>query len=237
MRGALLLPVVLAACFQPTIPAGARCSERGDCPGGEPCIAGVCGGTEPIMDAGPDVPPGTTVIVVGADRSQLRDTEVTGYDPDITSGEVDHFSVDELEVGLLAFSLPELPPGLTLQKATLELRTTDDADEGGGTVLVYRVREAWDELAATWIQRMPGTPWAKPGAASPSRDDDPIATLRPDREYATFTLALPVDLIRQWVADPEANHGLAFVRGTSQQHVHLGSRESPAWSKLTLELR
>lgn len=245
MRGALLPAVVLAAgCYQPAVPSGVRCSPSGECPGGEPCVAGVCGGTETIRpDAPPpdtqppDTPPGTMVIVVGADRAQLRDTEVNGYEPDSISGDVDHWSVDGLETGLVWFDLSGVPAGLTVARATLRLVTADDADEAGGTVLVYRMLEDWDEARADWNTRAEGKAWSTPGAQPPSRDTESISTLQPDQEFAPFELPLPVDLVSGWLADPSTNFGLAFVRGTSNQHVHFRSRESPAWSTLTLELR
>ncbi len=245
MRGALLTAVMLAAaCYQPQVPSGVRCSASGDCPGGEPCVAGVCGGADPGQDApvAPDAPPidappGTTVIVVGGDKSQLRDTEVASYDPGVNFGDDNHFSVDTPEVGLLWFDLSGVPGGLTVVKATLQLTTRDDADEAGGTVLVYRVLEAWNEAEVTWMSRTAGALWTSPGAGPPSREAAPLAELRPNQEFAPFDVALPASLVQAWLAEPTKNHGLALVRGTSNQHVHFGSRESPAWSKLTLELR
>jgi hypothetical protein len=232
MRGALLPAVVLAAgCYEPAIPSGVRCSPRGECPGDEACVAGICGGVEDV----PEDPDGNTVIV-GAKKSQLRDTEISGYDPDAVLGEDDHFSVDELEVSLLWFELPPLPAGRELVKATLRLRTAADADEEGGSVRVFRMRESWDEGAATWFKRTPTQTWSAVGAAPPSRDEMPITVLRPDRTFTPFELALPVELVRGWIADPASNFGIAFVRGSSMQHVHIASRESEQWSTLTLEL-
>jgi hypothetical protein len=240
MRGALLSAVVLAAaCYQPVVPSGVPCSASGECPGGEPCVAGVCGGTEPLRPDTmlPDTPPETMMIVIGMDRTQLRDTEVNGYEPDSTSGDVDHFSVDGLETGLLWFDLAGVPPGLAVTKATLGLHTTDDADEAGGTVIVYRMLEDWDEAEANWANRAAGKAWSGIGARPPSRDEVPLATVRPDKRYTAYEVPLPTELVSGWLSLPSTNFGLAFVRGTSQQHVHFGSRESPTWSTLTLELR
>jgi hypothetical protein len=85
--------------------------------------------------------------------------------------------------------------------------------------------------------RTAADPWATPGADPPSRASAPIATLSPDKVGMAYDVELPVDVVRAWLAEPASNFGLAFVRGTSSQHVHVGSRETSAWSKLTLELR
>ncbi len=236
MRGALLPAVVLAAaaaCYRPSIPAGAPCEETSECPEGQACIEGRCGGDP----AAPDGPPGTVVLVVGDDRSQLRDTEVAGYAPNQNFNDQDHVSVDSVETSLIWFDLSGAPAGLVLAAATLELSTTDDADENGGTVLVHRMLEGWDENEVTWNERTENVPWLAPGAAPPSREAAPIAEVRPDRERARFSVSLPLEVVRAWLADPATNFGLALVRGTSQQHVHFGVREATRWSKLTLELR
>lgn len=59
-----LLALVLAACFNPTVPRGVPCGtvERA-CPQGQACVAGVCGGprggdVDAAVDATPDARPG-----------------------------------------------------------------------------------------------------------------------------------------------------------------------------------
>lgn len=231
MRSVLLPASLLAAaCYQPAVPSGVPCSQAGECPSGEACVAGVCGGGE-------ELPPGTTVFVAGEDRSEVRDTEIWREYPNQTHGDQDHISVDDEELSLVSFDLTGVPAGLTLVKATLKVVTADDADEAGGTVLVHQMLEAWSERDATWGRRMEGSPWSGIGAGPPSRKPAPIAELRPNQTYRPFTVDLPVEVVSGWIADPAANHGLALVRGTSTQHIHFRSRETDAWATLTLELR
>ena len=232
MRGALLTAIVCAAgCYQPAVPAGGRCSQSGDCPAGQECVAGICGG----MDI--DAIPGSTVIVIGADRSQVRDTELLRDFPDDNYGEQDHFSVDDSESGMLAFDLSAVPPGLTPVKATLRVVTFDEASPDGGTVLVYRVLESWDERTATWRQRSADRQWTGHGATPPSREPAPIAELRPRQPFTPYEIEIPVDVVKGWLVDPASSFGLAFVRGTSTRHVHIATRETGLGSTLTLELR
>jgi len=235
--------MLAAACYQPAIPSGVPCSQSRECPGQQACIEGVCGGMPSSPDAkppdapGPDAPPGTMVVVAGADPSQLRDTELWSEEPLTGHGGDNHFSVDTAELGLVRFDLSMVPPGATVLKATLGLRTLDEASEDGGTVLVFRLREGWDEAEATWNERMAGKPWATDGALPPSRDPMPLADLSPQQVFTPYQTELPPELVQEWLAQPQTNFGIAIARGTSSQHVHLRSRESSSWSTLTLELR
>jgi hypothetical protein len=99
------------------------------------------------------------------------------------------------------------------------------------------MREDWDEGAATWMQRKAGEPWSTEGAAPPSRDTTMLAEVRPQQMFTPYETALPTQLVQEWIAQPQINFGIALVRGSSIQHVHFRSRESNAWSTLTLELR
>lgn len=235
MRGALLSAIGLATgCYQPVVPSGVPCSQSGECPRGESCVAGVCSGA----GAGePDAPPGSAMIVVGADRSQVRDTELWGDWPSDNYGNQDHFSVDDSESGVVAFDLSAVPPGRVPVKAVLRVVTADDASTEGGTVLLYRMRESWDEATATWMLREANRPWTAPGAGPPSRDAAPIAEFRPRLPFTAYEIEIPAEVVQGWLADPASNFGLAFVRGTSTRHVHISTRETDQWSTLTLELR
>jgi hypothetical protein len=237
MRGALLLAIgCAAACYQPSIPSGVQCSQSGDCPVGQECVAGVCDGTGGV-DFEVDAPAGSTVVTIGKDRSQLRDTELWNDYPNANYGDQDHFSVDFEESGVVAFDLSSVPPGLVPVKATLRVVTTDDASTDGGTVVLYRVLESWDEGTATWVQRAANTAWTGRGATPPSRDPAPVAEFRPRQPLTPYEIDIPVDVVKGWLADPASNFGLAFVRGTSTRHVHIATRETGLWSTLTLELR
>ena len=99
------------------------------------------------------------------------------------------------------------------------------------------MRQDWDEGQATWNERLANQPWANDGALPPSRDTTPVADLRPQQVFTAYETALPPQLVQDWLAQPQTNFGIAIVRSTSSQHVHLRSRESGAWSTLTLELR
>jgi len=191
-------------------------------------------------DAVPLPPDGApnVILTVGERAEDVRETEVNAGAPDFVHGFVDHLSVDGGEVGLIWFALPQFPAGTTIVSVSLKVTTMDTASPDGGSVLVERVRESWAEDAATWYERQQGTPWATEGAGPPSRDDVSLVELYPQSTETTYAVPLPNELIEEWIADPDSNCGLALVRGTSMDHVHIRTRESGAgWPLLEIEYR
>jgi hypothetical protein len=177
--------------------------------------------------------PAPLKAVAGDDPLEVADTEIWGDFPQENYGAVDHYSVDQEETGLLRLDVSEVPTTATVISATLSVRTLDAVDEGGGTVEIFRLREAFDEGAgdgavgeANWVLRRPGVPWSAAGALPPSRDAAPLGELRPANVDTVYAIDLPAAMVQEWVADPAQNFGLAFVRGTSTEHIHLRSREA-----------
>jgi hypothetical protein len=235
-----VVPCVLAGCYQPTFPAGAACTVDSDCPGGQPCVDNVCGADRPpidspgepdaplvVVDAPPDGPPPDPVTyVIGDTTDELVDTELIIGEVD-PIGAQDHNSVDDDDHALFRFDLSQIPASGTVLNAQLIVRTFDQASEDGGTVLVHRMREAWAEDKATFTNRLDGTTWTGgPGAAPPSRDSASIASFAPNAINTDFQITLPIAMVQEWVATPAVNFGIIIVRGTSEQHVHLRTREN-----------
>jgi hypothetical protein len=247
MRLAAAGAVLLAGCYNPTIAPGAPCQSSRECPGGQQCVASVCGGTDDLADAGPDgpvdaafdAPPPDAIVyidyVIGTAASELRDVSIAGYDPNFNFGALNHMSVDDGETGLVMFDLTSILTTRTIVSATLRLQVADQADESGGTVTLHRLREAWVESEASWIARATGANWSLSGARPPSRDAGAIVTFSPSAVNTDHDLALPASLVQDWVTNPASNFGVALVRGTSTEHVHIVSREAAAgWARLTI---
>lgn len=238
----------LAGCYQPKFGTGAPCETSGDCPADQACVGLVCGGSLG-EDAGPlptdaspgdaaadgpiDAPP-PAMVVIGANASQMLDTEIWGDNPGTNYGAQNHMSIDETESSLVWFEATVIPAQATVMSATLRVRTSDEAASDGGTVTVHRLREAWAETEATWLARASGQPWSLSGARPPARDLAAVASFSPDAVDTTFTVALPASLVQDWVARPAMNFGVILIRGTTSQHVHFRTKESGAWSTLTV---
>jgi hypothetical protein len=242
-RWATLL--LLAGCYRPTFPTGAACVDDGDCVNGQPCIENVCGGTASPPDppdspaAQPDGPPADGAppveIVLGDDADELRDVELLLDEPNLGDG--DHLSVDDDDFSVVRFDLSSIPSSATVLGAKLTVRTFDTAATDGGTILVHRLRESWDEASATWDMRNATQAWSTPGALPPSSDAAPVATMQPGAINTDYTVDLPVELVQAWVSTPDLNFGILFVVGTTEIHVHLRSRENSPNTRLTVTYR
>lgn len=206
----------------------------------------VADGTDlPDAPAGDDapadglVPPDgamVTRVVIGLVDGELADTAIgSGYagSPD---GAGDHMSVDVEETGLVRFELSSLPTSTVVVAATLRIATSDAADAGGGTVTVHRLRESWNELEATWLARKTGLGWLAAGALPPARDAAVLATFTPAALDTSYDVTLPAALVQAWISTPTDNHGIALVRGTATDHIHLASREHGVPASLLLDV-
>jgi hypothetical protein len=171
-------------------------------------------------------------IVIGADRGEVHDAEVRAgtYADDNYLG-VDHVSVDYDANALVWFDLSAIDSN-AIVSATLSLYVVLPGD---GTVTIHRVREAWSDVSATWNVRVAGTAWLTSGARTPSSDVDTLAELSPVTIGTRVEVALPVDMVAEWIADPASNFGILLERGTDTQHIHFGAEEGTEWSTLRIE--
>lgn len=201
------------------------------------------GGRRRHVDASPDSDT-TMTHLAGAHEWELEDTEVWSAEPDLNYGTADHMSVDDSATSLVRCDLESIPASATVLSAVLTVRTDDEASESGGTITVFRLREAWqegDESEApgtcNWQMRTAEQVWSGAGATPPSRDTAPLGVFAPDAEDSAFSVAIPPATVRDWIEDPETNHGLALVGSPELEHVHLRTRDSgDGWSTLAIDL-
>ena len=145
-------------------------------------------------------------------------------------------SVDLTESSLLWFDLTSIATTKTVESAKLVITVADAADEGGGTVLIHRLREAWIEAEATWTVRATNQAWAVAGARPPSSDATPVAMFSPAAINTAYDVVLPAALVQAWISDPANNFGVVFIRGTSLEHVHLRTRETATPARLVVDV-
>jgi len=132
-----------------------------------------------------------------------------------------------LQNGLLRFA-PSIPAGAVLKRAELVIHVTGDGQLDDGVVRLYAVTEAWEEAAATWRLRAPGTPWSAEGAGPASRGAQPIASFDPQNANRDYTVRLPTDLVARWISDPAQNHGMVLtIANSADQGCTFVTREDP----------
>lgn len=243
-----VLIAALAGCYNPSFAPGAPCETSQDCPRALECIANVCGGTLPHdpntdasvdgtlpVDATIDAPPNVVTIVLGDDIEEIRDAFLWGANPNINYSSENHMAVDVGEAGALWFDLTAIPTTSTVVAATLSLHVWDEADETGGLVGAFRIREEWTENGATWLARKVSTGWTTSGARPPSSDPAPVATFAPAAVSTTYDIALPASLVQEWVATPEENYGVVLHPVSTAGHVHIATREGVVPPRLVVQ--
>lgn len=131
---------------------------------------------------------------------------------------------------LLRFDLGAVPAGAVAAAVTLEVSTSDAAQDPAG-VRIYRVFEDWTEGgesgqpgAASWELRAPGEPWTTAGCGVGSRDAAARAELSIDLPDTRYQVALPTSVVQGWIDDPASNRGLALI-ATSGSGIELVSSE------------
>lgn len=187
----------------------------------------------------PDAPPNAVTVSFG-ETGTATFAGVT-IDVEIANGlttnvNVDHNSVDlGDEWALWRFDISAIPTGATVVSAKIELETTGDGNVfSSGTAEVYRVLEAWEELAVTYLVRTSSASWTIAGAGPPnSRGATAIAQFAPTAE-GRFNIALPASMVQDWVATPSSNNGVLVDTTDGVGHLHLCTREYPDPAKRAL---
>ena len=144
----------------------------------------------------------------------VSDTYLNAYSPDRFYGSRAELTARSsgLAVPLIRFDLSQIPQSAQVFTATLELYAKEKTVQNTLRLYVHEMLRPWDEASANWSQAATGIPWVGPGASR--RCDDiaceprlAIGATDMQRWYA-FDVT---PLVRQWVAHPEGNYGLALV--------------------------
>ncbi|TDD55309.1 DNRLRE domain-containing protein, partial [Nonomuraea terrae] len=111
---------------------------------------------------------------------------------------------------LLKFDTSIIPS--TVPSVSANLRLYQVAHRGNeATFELYPLTRSFDESTASWSNAAPGEPWTQAGGdfSTSSVGEGIIAYPYDDYESSSWhTLDGFDDLVKQWVADPDSNHGL-----------------------------
>jgi len=124
-------------------------------------------------------------------------------------------------VALLHFDLPDIPQGVTIVEAVLQLYAAERSTTQSMQASAYRVLREWDAQEATWEKATAGEQWNLPGCNGLGTDRSIVAdgTATVDSTGYVFTFDV-TDMVRDWVADPSQNYGLVVqgVEGGSVEY-------------------
>lgn len=192
--------------------------------------------------AAPDAAAATVTLLFGetddADVTAVTvDTYLDAANPTFNYGAdvAARVDADPARVALLRFDISSIAPGATVTAAELAITTAADALEEG-TVQLYEVTESWAEgdavataAPANWTQRTSNNDWTTAGAGSGSRAPAAMSEVAPSTAATRYPIALPIELVQRWVADPTSNLGLVLVPVNAATHgVDFESSESAA---------
>ena len=129
---------------------------------------------------------------------------------------------------LLRFALTNVPSGVVVKAAQLDLTTT--SRWGSATTMdtaLYRLLRPWEANQATWLNALAGQAWAASGALGEGQDFDPTPSAR--RELSTYRTTYSYNvsgLVRAWLDEPENNQGVLLRGSGGSCTFKLGSSEN-----------
>ncbi len=120
---------------------------------------------------------------------------------------------DSAYEGLLRFDLGSVPPGATINQATLRVYAYNRDRNAAMDVEVYRALREWVDSQANWDKAALGNSWGAAGANDTATDRGAEAVAV--RNAAALNAWYEFDVseaVKAWVADPRANRGM-ILRG------------------------
>ncbi len=192
----------------------------------------------PTPESTPTLFPGGQNVVTlqqGVDGYQGNsDTYISAWTPGENFGDQGAVQVknDSVMTGLLRFDLRSIPPGSTINQATLKLYAYYRGSSATFDLEAYRALRPWVDMEATWDLASAGNPWGLPGGNDTNVDRAATRTAVQTVGSVDTWFELDVtELVGEWVANPGTNHGV-LLRGAGPISViyHFASANYPTMS-------
>ena len=143
----------------------------------------------------------------------VEDTYISSWQPEMNYGDQLDLHVHSIGIKrtLIRFDLGDFPPDAIVTEARLDFRTNYYRDNSGPMpVEIFKLKREWAEMEATWKERLTGVDWGVAGAGGEGdHDPEPVATLQL-KDVNTWYDVDVTDVVRDWIGDPDTNHGLMF---------------------------
>ncbi len=126
---------------------------------------------------------------------------------------------------LIYFSLKDvLPQDAIVQRAVLKLYVASRNRNVPIVLRAYRLKRAWKEGQATWVQASNTTAWGQPGAlASSDRFLTPVSEVTFNSAFTWLEMDV-TKAVRAWLRKPANNHGLVIQGFTASGGVQVQYR-------------
>ncbi|MBC7224024.1 MAG: DNRLRE domain-containing protein, partial [Anaerolineae bacterium] len=142
----------------------------------------------------------------------MADTFIARWDLPPANHEDDSILVvkaSDEKATLLWFDVSWIPPEAIVDWATLQVETW--VGSGSLNVGAYRVLRPWEPTEVTWVEAAEGEEWGEAGCNQVGTDRegtpvDVVALTAADTVYSWDVS----EMVRDWVDDPGANHGLVL---------------------------
>jgi hypothetical protein len=127
---------------------------------------------------------------------------------------------------LLRWDVSSIPPGSTIQSASVTLRVTNAS---GHDYPLLALGRAWSESGATWREAASGESWQTAGAQGAGDRDATVLGTLSARSTGTNTVTLNaagLATLSGWVGSPARNFGLIVASASNTDGVDVASREN-----------
>lgn len=122
---------------------------------------------------------------------------------------------------LIRCNLASIPPGTTVESATLSLTVFDVSTN---SYSVHPLLRDWVQAGANWQRFAVGSNWQTAGAKG-SQDRGASFGSISASQLGEYQLSLPISLVQQWVDEPASNRGLLMQSTSSSNGVDFRSSE------------
>ncbi len=120
---------------------------------------------------------------------------------------------------LIYFDLSTIPAGSTIRSATLNLYmdTYSHLPDQSPRISIYKVKQDWAEMEATWNNRTSSASWNTAGCESSADRDTSESAYKVVSAISTWYDWNVTSLVQGWVSSPTSNRGMLLVSNTSRE--------------------
>lgn len=164
----------------------------------------------------------------------VRDTYISGQQPDTNSGSAVYLLVDGDEphasgldeTSLMAWDVSAIPADAVVESVSLTIEVTNPTTT---QYAIQEMRRNWQESEATWNQYASGLAWGIPGALGGGDRGTSVLGQISAPTVGTRTVALNadgVDLVQDWVDGTTPNYGIVISDSASTDGLDFWSSDA-----------